>query len=130
MRQIQALCRDYGSSVFIDGNAVLFLFNEALSALGSSRDGAELFVELKECEGNKIKLESLLKVSPSNLSDAELRAQELQLTKDTVDQLVSKVDEAERRLSASQERVQYLEEKLAEQFNQLLAKYAEVANKL
>lgn len=53
---------------------------------------------------------------------------ELDITKDAVDQLASKVNEAEKVLSTSQERIQYLVGKLADQSGQGLVRNAEGAN--
>lgn len=61
-------------------------------------------------------------------TDAQQHVPKLELTKDTVDQLASKVDEAENPLGASQEHVHYFEEKLADQSNPVLAKEAEATN--
>lgn len=47
--------------------------------------------------------------------------QELELTKDTVDQIAGKVDEDEKALAGSQEQVRYVEDRAAEQSNQLIA---------
>lgn len=69
-----------------------------------------------------------LRASECRLSDFQQHVQELELTKDTVDQLASRVDEAEKVLGAFQKHIQYLVEKPAEQSNQLLAKDAEVEN--
>lgn len=54
--------------------------------------------------------------------------QELDYSKHTVDRLATKVDEAEKALDASQEHVQYLEDRAAKQSNQQLAKDNEAAN--
>lgn len=54
--------------------------------------------------------------------------QELELTKHTVDQLAAKVDEAKKTLDASEEYVQYFDEKLEKQCVQVLDKDAEAAN--
>lgn len=102
---------------------------DVLAALGSNRDGAESFVEHKKvCEENKTKLETLDKESESKLSDAQQRVQVLQLTKDTVDQLATKVDEAERRLAAFQEHVHFLGDHDGGRSYELLAKDPEAKN--
>lgn len=54
--------------------------------------------------------------------------QDLDLTKDTVDQQWNMVDQDERPLGSSKGHMQYLEEKHAEHLNQELAKNAEAAN--
>lgn len=62
------------------------------------------------------------------MSDAQKRVQELDLTKDRVDEPAGRVDEAEKALSASQERVQYVEGNLSKLSNEKLSKDAEAAN--
>lgn len=54
--------------------------------------------------------------------------QELELTKDTVDRLATNVFEAEKALAVSQEHVQYLENRHAEQSNQVIAKDVKAAD--
>lgn len=78
-------------------------------------------LEHKEGAANKTKLKMSLKESESKLSRAQLRVQKLEVTKDTFDQLPSKVDKTEKVMGASHEDLQYLEETFAEQFNQMLA---------
>lgn len=80
-------------------------------------------------EANRSRLVESLKAAESKLSQAEKRVQEIQDTKDTAELLATKVDEAEKMLGASQEHVQHLEVKQAEQSSQLLAKDAEAGNK-
>lgn len=77
-----------------------------MAALGSSRDGARSVVgHKKECKANKVKLEGSFRESESRLSDAQRRVKGLELTKDSVDQLASRVDGAEKALCPSQENV-------------------------
>lgn len=99
-----------------------------MAVLGSSRDGAERSVEHKQCEAKEAKLEASFKASESKQSDAQQRVKELELIKDTFDKLVSKVNEAEKALGASQYHVQYLEKKLAKQSNQVFSKDGEATN--
>lgn len=62
------------------------MIRNALTALGSSHDGAESLVDDKTvCKSKKAKLEALLKATEDRLSDAWHRVQELELSKDTVD---------------------------------------------
>lgn len=67
-----------------------------------SRDGAESFVEHNECEANKAKLKSSLKWTESKLFNSQQRLQEIELTKDTIGQLASKIDEPKKAFGASE----------------------------
>lgn len=55
-------------------------------------------------------MKASLRASDSTLSDAQQCVQELELTRNTVNQLATKVGEAERAVDASLEHVQYLED--------------------
>lgn len=128
LQRFQPLRRVYGLSVPNDNQAVQVLLMDALAAFGSSRDGAEALVEQKQCELNEVYAEATVEASESKLSGTKRQVQQLELTTDTVHQLVGKVYEAEKAFGGSQEHVQYLEEILAEQSNQVIAKDAEAAN--
>lgn len=102
MQRVQGLSRDYGLSVPADVQAVEILLKDALVALGSSHVDSGLLIEHEVCEESKAKLEASLTVSESKLSDAQKRVQELELINDTVNQLVSRIDKAEKAFGASQ----------------------------
>lgn len=109
-QHIKALWRDNGLFVPSHVSDVQGLIKDALAALGSSEDSPELLVEhTKVCEARKFNLEASLKASNSKRSDAQQRVEEPELSKNTVEPLQTEVDEAEKALAASQERVQYLE---------------------
>lgn len=80
------------------------------------------------CEASNSKLKVLFKSFESKLLKAHQRVQELNLTKETVDQLATKFDEAEGVLAAPQDHVQYLEDRIVEQSDELLANCAEAEN--
>lgn len=110
-----------------DVQALQVLTKDAFAALGSSLDGPAQLLEYKTlCKANKSKLKESLRVSEIELSDAEQYVQEIELTKDTVDHLATKVDKAEKALSIYQEPVQYLEDRVGEKSNKMLAKDGEV----
>lgn len=67
------------------------------------------------------------KASESKLFDIHQRVQELELTKDTADQRVIKVDEAWKAVVRRKEHVQYIEDWDAGQFSQLFGIDAESA---
>lgn len=70
------------------------LIKAALEALGSHHDSADLLVKHKNmCEENKATLEASLKGSEDKFFDLQLRVQEFELTRDTIDNLVTKFDE-------------------------------------
>lgn len=81
------------------------------------------------CKASSSKLSASFKGSESKLSDGQQRLEELKLTKDTADQLAIYIDESEKALAPSQERVEYLENQVAEPSTQLPAKEAKVRNK-
>lgn len=80
------------------------------------------------CEARKSKLKASLRASESKQSDARQRVKELYFTKDTVDKLVTRVNEAEKALPAFEKQVLYLAYLVAETSMQLLTKDSETAN--
>lgn len=126
---IQALCREDGLFVLSDVQVVQVLIKDVwrLSVQVVMTLSRPMSTEMWVGEV-KAKLKTSLKASESQLSDAQHRIQELELSKNTLNQLATRIDEAEKSLVASQERVQYFEDRGSEQFNQLLAKNAKAVN--
>lgn len=92
LQRIHALCWNHALSVPSDVRAVQVLIRNALSALSSNPDGVESLVEHKQmCDANRARLKASLKVSENKLSDAQHLLKERELTKDTVEQLATKV---------------------------------------
>lgn len=84
-----------------------------MAALSSIVNGTEwLFERIRVCEASKSKLEASYKSSKIKLSDAQQHEQELEHTRDTVEQLVTNMNKAEKALSASQENYRILKMKL------------------
>lgn len=96
LQRTQALCWDYDISATTDVQAVQVLLNNALASLASICAGAQSLVEFGKYDANRTKLETLYKVSGSSLSDAQKHVQELEITKDTMDQLTSNFYKAEK----------------------------------
>lgn len=81
-------------------------------------------------EASEAGLKASRKVSEDNLPSAQYRVHELECKKHTIDNLASKVEEAEDMLIASQKDVKFHEYCLVEQSNQLLAKDAKTIREL
>lgn len=69
---------------------------DGLVALDLRREGAESLIEPKRmCGENKAKPETLLEASENKLSDSKHRVKEIELSKNTVVQLETMLDETE-----------------------------------
>lgn len=121
---------DHDVPILYDVRAVQTLGKDALTPFGPWSDFAESSIKQKKiCEVNKVKLHAMIQALESKLSNAQHRVKQLQLTRNTADQLATRVVESEKDLGTSQEIVPYLEDIVAEQSSQLLGYEVEVPSK-
>lgn len=97
------------------------LFKDSLAALASIAHDEASFANIKEFyTTEKSKLEESLTASEERLADAEHSIQELEHNRDTQDELVTTVEEAEANLKTSVEHVGFSKDKMSEQSYQML----------
>lgn len=108
---IHELCRTICLSVPSDVRSVQGVIKHALEVFVSGSGNEASLADLKEAyAAEKAELEKSLAESEKKLGYAERGIQELEHNKDTLVELMTKVDEAEAYLKSSEEHVRFLED--------------------
>lgn len=122
---IQELCQAHDLSVLSDLRSIPRVIKDELEVLASGGGDESSPVDLRESQAaKKAHLENLLVAFQEKLADAERHIQELEYNKNTLDDLATKVEEAEAKRKSFEEKVQFLEDRFSEQSNQFIEKDA------
>lgn len=127
MQRIQIFCQNYGLLETSDDQLEQSFINVIL-ALFTSNGGKNLFKEyMKRSILEKIELELSINTSEGKLVDSEFFIQNLVDSKAAMDELVTRVEEAETNLKGSEEHNRFLAETLSEKPSHMLSKDASAA---